>query len=120
MDTEEILSSRQLKHACVSCILGMLSLVILEMGDDFIPAIFMAFFCVITGIVIIFRLKKDYIVDSLPFFFLGLICPVYGFDGFFEDIAEFFLGLGAILGFVMAIFSILSLLISYQKESENK
>lgn len=45
---------------------------------------------------------------------------MYGFDGFFEDIAEFFLGLGAILGFVMAIFSILSLLISYQKESENK
>ena len=44
MDTEEILSSRQLKHACVSCILGMLSLVILEMGEDFIPAIFMAFF----------------------------------------------------------------------------
>ena len=103
MDTEEILSSRQLKHACVSCILGMLSLVILEMGDDFIPAVLLAFVCFIMGVMIILRLKKDYIVDSLPFFFLGLIC-----------------GLGAILGFVMAIFSILSLLISYQKESENK
>lgn len=120
MKTEDILSSRQLKHACVSCILGMLSLVILEMGEDFIPAVLLAFVCFIMGVMIILRLKKDYIVDSLPFFFLGLICPVYGFDGFFEDIAEFFLVLGAILGFVMAIFSILSLLISYQKESENK
>ena len=72
----------------------------------------MAFLCVITWKVIIFRLKKDYIVESLPFFFLGLICPVYGFDGFFEDIAEFFLGLGGILGFVMGFFSILYLFIA--------
>ena len=55
MDTEEILSSRQLKHACVSCILGMLSLVILEMGEDFIPAVLLAFVCFIMGVMIILK-----------------------------------------------------------------
>lgn len=120
MKTEDILSSRQLIRTCVNFVLGILSLVILEVGEDFIPAVLLAFVCFIMGVMIILRLKKDFVLNSLPFFLLGFICPVYGFDGFFEDIAEFFLGLGAILGFVMAIFSILSLLISYQKESENK
>ena len=120
MKFEELLSSKYIMFAFIGLCAGILALTAVEVGDDFIPAVLLAFVCFIMGVMIILRLKKDFVLNSLPFFLLGFICPVYGFDGFFEDIAEFFLGLGAILGFVMAIFSILSLLISYQKESENK
>lgn len=119
MKIEEVLASRHIMCAFLGLIAGVLSLIILESGDDFIPAVLLSILCFSAGVLVLTRLKKMFAVGSLPFFLLTVFTLMYSLDGFYEDLAEPVIGFCAAVGFIAATVSIFLLLLSFQKEEKS-
>ncbi len=123
MNLEKLLASRHTMAAFIGVATGILALIILEEGDDFIPSIFFAGICIAAGIFVIMQLNTSFAALSVPVFCLGVFAFMYGVShGFYEDLAELFIGLCAAAGFIIALVSLFMILKAHQNtdESENK
>lgn len=120
MDTEELFSSPHILRGFLGILSGALALVMLECGDDVLPAVFLALLSFTAGAFVVVHLKRGFLFSAVQFFLMAVFTLVYCLDDFYEDVAECVLIVNCAAGFIITAVSVFFLLLACQKEEKEE